>query len=230
MTNVLVSDPIESAAELEIDISPSDNMGNGTGGVPDEPDDPENSRPERVAPLGEYRVITILAMVWIATLFATLTLVLESRWADSRDWFSIPLPHIAYASTVVLLLSSLSVECARFSLRREKARRAARWVFVALLLGLAFLGGQMLAWRELGSQGMHFATNPGSFFIYLMTGAHGLHLLAGIAALASVGFFVGRPAPKATRQTALDVAALYWHFMDALWLYLLALLVVTIQR
>jgi cytochrome c oxidase subunit III len=228
MSSVLVSDSIAEAPES--DVSPSDNMGNGIGGVPDDPDDHENSHPDRIAPQSEYRLITILAIVWIVALFTTLTLVLESRWAGSRDWFSIALPRVAYASTAVLLLSSLSVEFARCSLRRGGGRRSARWIFVALLLGLAFLSGQMLAWRELGSRGMHFASNPGSFFIYLLTGTHALHLLAGIGALASVGFFLGRPAPKVRHQTALDVVALYWHFIDALWLYLLALLFVTIQR
>lgn len=230
MTNLLVADPIEGAADAAIEVSLSDHMGNGIGGVPDDPDDHGNWPPDRTTPPGEYRLITILAIIWIATVFVTLTLVLESRWVDSREWFSIPLPRMAYASTAVLLLSSLSVEFARFSLRREEARRAARWIFVALLLGVAFLGGQTLVWRELVSRGMHFASNPGSFFIYLITGAHGLHFLAGIAALASVGFFVGRSAPRARQQAALDVAALYWHFMDALWLYLLALLLMTIER
>lgn len=230
MTNVLVADPIEPAADPAIEASLSDHMGNGIGGVPEDPDDHESWQPDRITPPGEYRLITILAIIWIVTLFVTLTLVLESRWVDSREWFSIPLPRIAYASTAVLLLSSFSVEFARFSLRREESRRAVRWIFVTLLLGVAFLGGQMLVWRELAFRGMHFASSPGSFFIYLITGAHGLHLLAGIGALASVGFFVGRTAPKARRQVALDVAALYWHFMDALWLYLLALLLITVQR
>jgi cytochrome c oxidase subunit III len=215
---------------LESDASPSDNMGNGIGGVPDDPDDRENSPPDRTAPLGEYRLITILAIVWIVTLFVTLTCALESRWAHSQDWFSIPLPPILYTSTAILLLSSASVEFARFSLRHEGGKRSARWIFVALLFGLAFLGGQVLAWQELGSRGMHFASNPGSFFVYLITGTYGVHLLAGIGALASVGFFLRRSAPKVRQQTALDVVALYWHFIDGLWLYLLALLFITIQR
>jgi cytochrome c oxidase subunit III len=232
MTNVLVADPIEPVAAPEFEVSLSDNMGNGIGGVPvpEDPDDRERWQPDPITPSGEYRLITILAIIWIVTLFVTLTLVLESRWVESREWFSIPLPRIAYASTAVLLLSNMSVEYARFSLRREECRRSARWIFVTVLLGVAFLGGQMLAWRQLGAQGMHFASNPGSFFIYLITGAHGVHLLAGIGALAAVGLLVGRAAPKAKRQTALDVAALYWHFMSALWLYVLALLLITVQR
>jgi cytochrome c oxidase subunit 3 len=103
-------------------------------------------------------------------------------------------------------------------------------IFVTLLLSVAFLGGQIVAWQELGLQGLHFASNPGSFFFYLMTGTHGLHLLAGIVALTSVSFFLSRSTHKVKQRTAMDVVAFYWHFMDGLWLYLLALLFTTIQR
>jgi cytochrome c oxidase subunit 3 len=230
MIATLVSPPIAPAPELE--SSPSDSEGNGIGGGLDGPgrDPHENSEPDQATTLSSYRLITVLAIIWIVTLFATLTCVLESRWVHSKDWVSIPLPHILYVNSALLLLSSLSIEFARFSLRAEEIKRCTRWIFVTLLLGVAFVGGQIVAWQELGFQGLHLASNPGSFFFYLITGAHGLHLLAGIASLASVGFFLNRSTRKVMKQTAMDVVALYWHFTDGLWLYLLALLFITIQQ
>jgi cytochrome c oxidase subunit 3 len=215
--------------------SPSDNNGNGIGGGFDHPHcgphDNSEPGPERWAtPLSAYRLLTFLAIIWIVALFATLTLVLESRWVHAKDWVSIPLPHILYVNTAVLLLSSLTIECSRFSLRGGRSKHCTRWVFVTLLSGLAFIGGQVVAWRELSLRGLHLASNPGSFFFYLITGAHGLHLVVGITSLASVGFFVSRLAQKVEQQTAVDVLALYWHFMDGLWFYLLALLFITIQQ
>ncbi len=210
--------------------SPSGTDGNRRGGGPSEPvyrpHDTLQLEP-RGTPLSAYRMITFLTIIWIVTLFATLTLVLELRWARSADWVSISLPYALYVNTAILLGSSLTIEFARHSLRADASKESARWIRVTLLLGLAFIAGQIVAWRDLSARGLHLASNPGSFFFYLITGAHGLHFLGGIVLLA---FVVSRVAPRAKRQVALDNIALYWHFMDGLWLYLLALLFTAIQR
>ena len=225
--------PRSTAPVDEPELSSSDNNGNGTGGGLDDPhyDPYHHSEPDPGStPLSAYRMITFLAIIWIVTLFVTLTLVLESRWVHSKSWVSIPLPHILYVNTAILLLSSFTIERSRFSLRAKGIKHCTRWIFVTLLLGVAFLGGQVVAWRELSFRGLHFASNPGSFFFYLFTGAHGLHFLGGITALASVGLFVSRLRQKVKKQMAIDVVALYWHFMNGLWFYLLALLLITIQQ
>src|SRR5579862_5134352 len=151
-------------------------------------------------------MITFLAMFWIAALFATLALVLESRWVHSSDWASIPLPYVLYINTAILLGSSLTIEFARHSLRADATKECARWIRATLVLGLAFIAGQIVAWQDLSARGLHLASNPGSFFFYLITGAHGLHLLGGIVLLA----FVSRAATRVRRQAALDAIALYW--------------------
>jgi len=232
MAGILLSPPIES----EPKDSPLDHNGNGIGGGPDDPG--YNSRqtseldpPKRwAAPTGAYRMLTLFAIIWIAALFATLTLVLQSRWVHAKDWVSIPLPRVLYVNTVILLLSSLAIELARFSLHTGKSSHCMRWIFVTASIGLLFLFGQALAWRELILKKLHFASNPGSFFFYLITGAHGLHLLGGIATLISVGFFVNRLTQKTRQQAALSTMALYWHFIDGLWFYLFAVLSMAIQR
>jgi len=231
MAGTLLPPSIESEREC----SPFDQNGKGAGGGPDDPgyDLHETSEldPERWAtPLSAYRMLTSLAIVWIAALYATLTLVLEFRWVHSKDWVSIPLPHVLYVNTTILLLSSFAIELARRSLRPGKNLHCIRWIVVTGSMGLAFLFGQVFAWRELIREGLHFASHPGSFFFYLITGAHGLCLLGGIAALVSVGFFVNRMIQKPRQQAALGTMALYWHFIDGLWLYLWVLLFVAIQR
>jgi cytochrome c oxidase subunit 3 len=175
-------------------------------------------------------MFTLLGMFWIVALFATLALVLELRWAHSTDWISIPLPHVLYMNTAILVGSSLTIEFARFSLRVERIRECVRWIRVTLLLGLAFIAGQIVAWRELIFRGLHPGSNLGSFFFFLITGAHGLLFVGGIVLLGSVGLFGGGLASTEKRQVALGNLSLYWHFLDGLWLCLLVLLFMTIQR
>lgn len=206
------------------------NRNEGGPGAVDEPLGTSELEPKAGGtPLSAYRMITFLAMFWIAALFATLALVLVARWVHSADWFSIPLPRVLYLNTAILVGSSLAIEFARFSLRAG-AGRGARWIRVTLLLGCAFIAGQIVAWRELISRGLHLASNPGSFFFFLITGAHGLTFVAAIVSLASVSFVVGPTRRKVSRQTALDTTALYWRFTTGLWACLLLLLLVTLQR
>jgi cytochrome c oxidase subunit 3 len=91
-----------------------------------------------------------------------------------------------------------------------------------LFLGLAFVGGQYLAWRNLAAQGLYLATNPNSSFFYLLTGVHALHVLGGIAALT---FLTVRLALGNTvRRNFVNGVIVYWHFMAALWLFLLVVI------
>jgi cytochrome c oxidase subunit 3 len=76
----------------------------------------------------------------------------------------------------------------------------------------------------LAARGVYLATNPSSSFFYLLTAAHGLHLLGGIVALFYVSLQARRIALAAKKRTAVDVTAIYWHFMDGLWIYVLALM------
>ena len=92
------------------------------------------------------------------------------------------------------------------------------------LLGTAFLAGQLWLWRMLGQQGIYLSGNPHSSFFYLLTGVHGAHLLGGMVALV---YLTARNWSSGTRvpgKISLNVTAIYWHFMDGLWIYLLVLL------
>ena len=223
--------------EVEYDERPlSDDGIIGGGGGPREPDDddphndPEGYWRPNTTPLSAYRIITSWTIVSVVMLFSTLTFVVKERWATSEDWISVALPHILYLDTAILLVSSLTVELARAAIRVREVRKCARWLSITLVLGLLFLGGQILAWRELVSRGLYLASNPGSFFIYLISGTHGIHLLGGIAVLTFVVLFFNRWRERPKQEMAVSVIALYWHFLDGLWIYLLALLFIAVQR
>jgi cytochrome c oxidase subunit 3 len=92
-------------------------------------------------------------------------------------------------------------------------------------LGLIFILGQFLAWRNLAAQGLYLATNPSSSFFYVFTALHGAHLLGGIAGLAYVlRKLTGSKADSAMHVRSFGAFSIYWHFMDILWVYLLLLL------
>jgi cytochrome c oxidase subunit 3 len=134
------------------------------------------------------------------------------------------LPRILFLNTVVLALSSLTLEFSRRALRARRGSEFARLLYLTVALGLVFVGGQLEAWKELASRGVYLASNPGSSFFYLLTAAHGIHLLGGIVALLVLAIRARKLAAMPKERVAVDVTSIYWHFMDGLWVYLLILL------
>jgi len=178
----------------------------------------------REIPARVYRTGMWMALAAIVMLFAAFTSAMVVRHGISNDWVSTHLPGIIYLNTVLLLGSSLTLELSRRFLTRKAAKKFVLWLYVTLGLGLAFVAGQLMAWRELASRGVYLATNPSSSFFYVLTAAHGIHLIGGIAALSYLVFRTRRLLLDPDRRTSVEVTAIYWHFMDALWVYILFLL------
>jgi len=154
--------------------------------------------------------------------FAAFTSALFVR-EGTADWSHLVLPPILYVNTLFLLASSATLEIARRILRGgEGMPKAGAWVALTMLLGCGFCAGQYRAWLDLRQQGIYLATNPNSSFFYVLTSMHALHVLAGLLALA---YLAHRLAVKrsAMRRSIFDNTAVYWHFMAALWVYLLLL-------
>lgn len=155
-----------------------------------------------------------------------------------RDWIPLHLPNFLLINTLILLVSTLTMELARRQSLRVaaiarttptvlSARRDADtlpWLSMTAVLGLAFLSGQWLVWRELAARGFYVATSPSSSFFYVLTGLHAVHLFGGILALfIAAGAFLFR-LHHDTRAVVSDATAWYWHFLTFLWVYLLCLL------
>jgi cytochrome c oxidase subunit III len=161
--------------------------------------------------------------------FAAYTSALIVRQGATPDWQHFKLPPILYLNTLLLLASSGTLERGRKLILKEalwrtaSASQAPAWLLLTLVLGLLFIAGQVFAWRDLAAQGLFLATNPSSAFFYVFTGLHALHLLGGVTALGYVLVRL-RVSPAWPPMGALDATALYWHFMDVLWLYLLVVL------
>lgn len=169
-----------------------------------------------------------IAIAAIVMFFAALTSVWVIRKGISREWIPTALPAIIYVDSVILLISSLTLEFSRGSLTAGFPRRFLAWLYITLALGIAFIAGQLDAWRDLVHHGVYLATNPSSSFFYLLTAAHGLHLLGGVIALSIAAFRGPKMARGLKSRKLLDVTAIYWHFMYALWVYILLLLVLKV--
>lgn len=216
--------------------------GGGGGGRGDE--SPDYGERLRRCRLGLAVGIAPIVMLFVAFSSAYLVRQGLASW-DLRtnsyinDWAPLRMPMLLLViNTCLLLLSSLTMEFAR----RYAARLAAiapitampgiaaddessfPWLGITVALGLGFLAGQVLAWRQMEARGLFLSSNPSSSFFYLLTGMHALHLLGGVIALSYAVVTVWLKRPPEARHIVVDVTAWYWHFMALLWLYIFALL------
>src|SRR5258708_27156620 len=105
------------------------------------------------------------------------------RSASGNDWVPIAMPKVLWLSTSLIMTRSVTMEISRRSVKALNDAGYGRWLIVTVVLGLGFLGSQLMAWRQLVRQGVYIASNPHSSFFYLFTAAHGVHLLGGLVAL-----------------------------------------------
>jgi cytochrome c oxidase subunit III len=219
--------------EIEIIL---EDIGGGGGSAPPPAggDDGESGKRRNPQPASSRRYYTAigLGIVSIFMFFMALAAAFLVR-RTANDWVPVHLPAVIWVNTLVLLCSSATLEVARKRLAAEDLEGFRNWWRVTTALGVLFLAGQLWAWRKLVTQGVYVSENPASSFFYIFTGAHGLHILGGVAALIYV---LARSSEKArvsgsgsaTRSPTLaaEITSYYWHFMDGLWLFLLMLLAV----
>ncbi len=209
----------------EIEVKPDRRPDMGGRGFGGSGRDDGSERPSRRAiPAESYRLGVYFALGAILMLFVGFVSAYIYRQGLSFDWVPLRAPRVLWFDTAILLISSFTFELARRSLQEDDLSAFERWLGATTMLGVVFLGGQYAAWRQLQAQGIYLGTNPHSSFFYLLTGAHGLHLLGGVLVLGYVmyGALHQRYSPK--KAIAVDCSAIYWHFMDGLWLFLFVLL------
>ncbi len=220
-----------TTAPPDIEIIVED-IGGGGGGLPpsfgggdngDGGGDDGNRR--RKWPASPKRCSTAIAigLVSILMFFMALASAFIVLRRGSGVWVTVHLPLVVWPNTAVLLVSSFTLEAARRRLFLADLHGFRRFWLFTTVLGLLFVAGQLVAWRQLVAQGIYIASNQASSFFYIFTGAHAVHLLGGVCALLYV---LARKFKETgvSRSTAAEVTSYYWHFMDGLWVFLLALL------
>ncbi len=159
----------------------------------------------------------------VTMLFLAFTSAYLARRQEA-GWFAFTPPSVLWINTAVLLVSSGTLDWARRRIRVGDAAGLRQGVELTAALGLLFLLGQLVAWRQLAARGLFLRTNPHSSFFYVLTAVHGAHLLGGVVALAIVLLHSWQGRYAAQAHAGVTNCAAYWHFMDLLWLYLFVLL------
>jgi cytochrome c oxidase subunit 3 len=190
--------------------------GRYTDDIVDAPSTPGASR--RASLLGLYLVLVSSSMVFLALLAAFIM-----RRVIAVDWLSMPKPRILWWNTGALLVSSAMLEKARRQLRTSDRVGFNWWWSAATALGILFLFGQALAWKQLRDTGHFIASSPSTSFFYILTATHAAHVLGAIAAVVYVDIQALRFTLGPAKRTVIDASAIFWHFLDGMWLCLMAL-------
>jgi cytochrome c oxidase subunit 3 len=158
------------------------------------------------------------------SLFALFSSAYLMRMHMGADWRPTPVPSLLWLNTGVLVVSSVALHRAQVAARRGRIDGVRDGLLGGGVLALAFLAGQLVAWRQLDAAGYFLASNPANSFFYLLTAVHGLHVLGGLVALARATAKVWRGLDVDRVRLSVELCAIYWHFLLFVWLILFALL------
>lgn len=157
-------------------------------------------------------------MAVVTSLFALFLTAYSMRMHHSIGWCHLTIPNILWINTGVLLAASVALQLAANAVsggRRDATRNA---LVAAGALSVAFLAGQVLAWRAVGPSLYFVQGSPAIAFFYVLTIVHGLHLVGGLVVLGRAALrFAGGAEPVDLRQS-LSLCATYWHFLLLVWL------------
>ena len=175
-----------------------------------------------------YRIGMWVGVASMMMLFTSLSSAYIVRSATSNDWLPLPAPRVLFLSTALLLISSITIEIARRKLKQSLQSTYSTYLLITGLIGISFLATQFTAWRQLAAQGIYLASHPHSSFFYLLSGTHAVHVVGGLVGLSFLWLGsrrkIDEPVSMVKRQASADAVSIYWHFMDALWIYLFLLL------
>jgi cytochrome c oxidase subunit 3 len=175
---------------------------------------------QQAARLGLWAFLATVTMLFAA--FTSAYIVRQS----GDGWSPIALPSILWRNTAILVASSVALEMAWQFGRRGKGSAAGAAFGAALTLGGLFLYGQVLAWQSLRVSGVLLPSSSHGAFVYLMTVAHALHVLAALGVLGwgAAATWRGLAISHAPRWTQIvGTCRTFWHFLLAVWVYLFAL-------
>jgi cytochrome c oxidase subunit 3 len=163
-----------------------------------------------------------IGIVSMVMLFAGLTSAYVVR-ADNGNWLVFSLPSISIVGTAIIVMSSLTLLMAQRAIKKDDLRTTQIGLFLTLILGIAFFFTQIAGWRELTEQGIYFIgkyANASGSFLYLIALVHLAHMIGGLIAL-SVSLTKSLLKKYSSEDyLGIELTAIYWHFLDLLWVYL----------
>lgn len=165
--------------------------------------------------------------LWVAIgsilmMFAGLTSAYIVKRSQA-SWLMLEIPVIFWYSTVAILASSITIQLSLKALKAREMMAYKRWLMITAVLGVLFLVLQIVGFKQFGANDIRLigaGSNASYSFLLAISGLHGLHVLGGVIALVVIAIQALRVATRSYNTVPLEVAATYWHFVDALWIYL----------
>jgi cytochrome c oxidase subunit 3 len=170
-----------------------------------------------------YKLILLFAMVSMFMMFAGLTsafVVSKSR----ADWLKdFQIPTAFYISTVVILCCSVTFHLAKKAIQKDNRNATTSFLLATLALGILFVILQFVGFRQIVDSGYYFtgsASSITSTFLYVVTILHLAHLAGGVISLLIIIYNHFKQKYNSTQTLGIELGAMYWHFLDFLWVYL----------
>jgi len=170
-----------------------------------------------------YKLILLFAMVSMIMMFAGLTsafVVSKSR----TDWLKdFQLPTAFFYSTAVIIACSLTFHLAKKSIQKDNRSATTSYLLATLALGIVFVIFQFMGFGEIVASGYYFTGSESSItttFLYVITMVHLAHLAGGIISLLIIIYNHFKQKYNSTQTLGIELGAMYWHFLDLLWVYL----------
>ncbi len=192
----------------------------GVQALPEEPREILSMHPKKFA--------LWLFIASIIMIFAAMSSAYIVRKGDG-NWLDFDLPQMFWISSGIILLSSVTMQWAHFSAKKDNLSALKIAMAVTFVLGLAFIWAQYQGWQDLQLRNIWLGgkgSNPAGSFVYVMTGLHIVHLVTGIVFLLLVLIAAFRDEIHAKAMTRMDMCTTYWHFLDFLWIYLFVFLLI----
>jgi cytochrome c oxidase subunit 3 len=174
-----------------------------------------------------YKLILLFAMVSMTMMFAGLTsafVVSKSR----VDWLKdFELPSAFYYSTLVIIGCSVTFHLAKKAIQKDNKNATTTFLFATLALGILFVILQFVGFGQIVENGYYFTGTESSItttFLYIVTIVHLIHLAGGLISLLIIIYNHFKQKYNSTQTLGIELGAMYWHFLDFLWVYLFVFL------
>jgi len=169
-----------------------------------------------------------IALISIAMMFAGLTSGYIVR-RQTGTWLKFDLPFTFWISTAVIIVSSITMNWSVQLIKKNALRTLPNAVLITLLLGIGFGVCQFISWSTLISKNIFFTgpeSSASSSYLYILCALHLCHILGGLIALAVIYFKSIQKKYASDNYLGIKLCAIYWHFLDALWVYLFLFMLV----
>lgn len=179
--------------------------------------------PQKTLSMNPKKFAMWLFIASVTMMFASLTSAYIVRAAEG-NWLFFELPNLFYVTTGIIIASSITLQLAYWSAKKDELGRVKTLVTITSILGVGFLVGQFMAWGDLVRNNVFFVGNPSGSFLYVLTGLHGAHLISAVIFLLIVLRSTFRYKVHSKSLLQIEMCTTYWHFLGVLWLYLFVFL------